>query len=71
MLVKSNPCFQRQRTVVTTAANRGTKDGIVCGSSLSNGMATRGFASSSTGNVVPFLLADIGEGITECELIQW
>nr|KAJ3422615.1 hypothetical protein HK105_007296 [Polyrhizophydium stewartii] len=25
----------------------------------------------AAGKVVPFLLADIGEGITECELIQW
>ncbi|EGF81106.1 hypothetical protein BATDEDRAFT_34723 [Batrachochytrium dendrobatidis JAM81] len=33
----------------------------------------RSFHASSVtaGKVVPFLLADIGEGITECDLIQW
>ncbi|KAG2183631.1 hypothetical protein INT43_006639 [Umbelopsis isabellina] len=32
----------------------------------------RGFHSSLTAQVVkPFLLADIGEGITECEVVQW
>ncbi|KAI9489058.1 2-oxoacid dehydrogenases acyltransferase-domain-containing protein [Zychaea mexicana] len=28
-------------------------------------------ASASTHGIKPFLLADIGEGITECEVIQW
>ncbi|KAF2745402.1 hypothetical protein M011DRAFT_469459 [Sporormia fimetaria CBS 119925] len=38
----------------------------------SNGFAQRGFHSSRRMDVVkPYLLADIGEGITECQVIQW
>jgi 2-oxoisovalerate dehydrogenase E2 component (dihydrolipoyl transacylase) len=39
---------------------------------LSTPIRRRAFHSSSRLDVVkPFLLADIGEGITECQLIQW
>lgn len=40
--------------------------------STSKPLSWRQFHVSSRANVVkPFLLADIGEGITECQLIQW
>jgi 2-oxoisovalerate dehydrogenase E2 component (dihydrolipoyl transacylase) len=35
-------------------------------------VSLRGFHASSRQQALkPFLLADIGEGITECEVIQW
>ena len=45
---------------------------LVSGSWATLKSSRRSFhASANTHGIKPFLLADIGEGITECEVIQW
>ncbi|RPA95302.1 hypothetical protein L873DRAFT_1829859 [Choiromyces venosus 120613-1] len=54
---------------ITTSTTTATKSSLLAVSRLSR---SRGFKSSAQALVVkPFLLADIGEGIRECEVIQW
>ncbi|KAH6571764.1 hypothetical protein BASA60_007022 [Batrachochytrium salamandrivorans] len=69
--VRSFSAFSRQcmSTTPMSSATVATRHCVVA-----HGHKMRSFHSSQSAaanQVVPFLLADIGEGITECEVIQW
>ncbi|KAJ1332206.1 hypothetical protein BSLG_008868 [Batrachochytrium salamandrivorans] len=69
--VRSFSAFSRQcmSTTPMSSATVATRHCVVA-----RGHKMRSFHSSQSAaanQVVPFLLADIGEGITECEVIQW
>lgn len=47
---------------------------VAAGPALGALQAQRGLSGSAVrrkGQVKPFVLADIGEGITECEIVKW